>query len=137
MKVDQNYRYDELDGFEPVAIQQRASFRGIWMRVNAHSLLLSSEARKILGEQGFIKAAYNANTLKLLQKAASKEDRYAIRMKKSAISCRMLQELLERECRHDLTITAIRITGTASKSRKNAVIFDLKSAQIEKNGERK
>lgn len=142
--VDENYSYDEFEGFTPLDLSMRVSARGrIELSVFEGKIGFNREARDVLFARKFIRFAYNAEKKQLLIASVPDEGKDTIRIPKTAryiISCAEICRFLEKECRFDLNTVRIRIPGTVSRTKKNTVIFDLtqvKSVKPTRRGARK
>ena len=142
--VDENYSYDEFEGFTPLDLSMRVCARArIELSVFEGKIGFNREARDVLFGRKFIRFAFNSEKRQLLIASVPDEGKDTIRVPKMArynISCAEICELLEKECRYDLSVVRIRIPGTVSRTKKNAVIFDLtqvKSVKPTRKGGRK
>lgn len=141
--TDDNYHYDEMDGFMPVDLKHksRASSRDIWMSVFGTGLSFSQETRKTLFVRKYIRFLYNSEQRKLLVMSSPNDSRDSIFLVKSApingLHNASLRELLERELKYDLSVVRVRIPGEQSRSKPNAFIFDLNKAITSKPPHRK
>ena len=136
--VDQNYSYDELEGFEPCNIKSKVGPSSeIWMSVSGPLVRVSSAARNVLFSRKYLAFYLNEGKKLLLVCSSSSDGPNVIRIPqtgKNALHSSDLRKLLERICRYDLQTVAIRIPGTIARSRKNAVIFDLNNVTTWKPG---
>lgn len=138
-RVDENYSYDELEGFAPLELNQKARKDDIWISAHKNTLGLSSAARKILLVKTHLRIAYNRERKQLLLQAASDTDKGVIPLPPTAshnLHCAALTKLLEKECRYDLSIVRIHVYGEVSHTRKGAVIFNLNTVVSKKTGEK-
>lgn len=134
--VDSNYSYDEFEGFTPLDLSMRVSARGrIELSAFDGHVGISREGRDVLFVRKYLRFAYNAEKKQLLIASVPDEGKDTIRVPKMArynISCAEICRLLEQECRYDLSMVRLRIPGTVSRTKKNAVIFDLAQATTAK-----
>lgn len=134
--VDENYAYDELDGFKSVELPRRISSDDLWISASLNHISLSRAAKAILFETGYLQFAWNDETKQLLVAAAPGASQNAVRLPKSVhdtgFACRQIRELLERETKRDLSVVRVRLYGTKVKSRRAAIIFDLSSMSAAK-----
>ena len=134
--VDENYSFDEFEGFAPMDFSTRICLRGrIELSVFEGKIGFNREARDVLFARKFIRFAYNAEKRQLLAVSVPNEGKDTIRITSTAkayISCAEICRLLEQECRYDLSMVRMRIPGTQSRTKKNAVIFDLTQATTAK-----
>ena len=142
--VDENYSYDEFEGFTPLDLSMRVCARArIELSVFEGKIGFNREARDVLFGRKFIRFAFNSEKRQLLIASVPDEGKDTIRVPKMArsnISCAEICKLLEKECRYDLSVVRIRIPGTMSRTKKNTVIFDLtqvKSVKPTRKGGRK
>ena len=134
MTDDPKYRYDEMDGFEPVELNHkfRASSQELWMSMyNAH-VSFTKEARRILFTRKYIRFLYNQEKKLLMVVSVPDLGKDTMMIVKSAdsngMSCKPLRDLLEKELKYDLSVVRIKIPGKKSSARPNAIIFDLNKA---------
>lgn len=134
--VDEKYSYDEFEGFTPLDLSMRVCARGrIELSVFEGKIGFNREARDVLFARKFIRFAYNAEKRQLLAVSVPDEGKDTIRITSTAkayISCAEICRLLEQECRYDLSMVRLRIPGTMSRTKKNAVIFGLAQATTAK-----
>lgn len=142
--VDENYSFDEFEGFTPLDLSMRVSARGrIELSAFDGHVGISREGRDVLFVRKYLRFAYNAEKKQLLIASVPDEGKDTIRVPKMArynISCAEICRFLEKECRYDLNTVRIRIPGTVSRTKKNTVIFDLtqvKSVKPTRRGARK
>ena len=136
-RVDESYSYNELEGFAAVSLKTAARQDELWLctLMDSRGFRLSRAARKILCVKSCIRVFYNPDTKELLLAASNEDADNSVRVTKSATTClnsgklcRMIYQL----CRFDESTVVVRIPGTAARSRKNAIIFDLSAAKSEK-----
>lgn len=143
MTTDDNYRYDEMEGFEPVDLKQRsrASSRDIWMTMFGSGLSFSLETRKTLFARKYIRVLYNSEKKKLMVMSSPSDGKDSIFLVRSAaingLHNASLRALLERELRYDLSVVRVRIPGEPCRSKQNAFIFDLNRAITTKPPQKK
>ena len=134
-RVDENYSYDELEGFAPLELNQKARKDEIWLSAHKNRLGLSSAARKILLAKSHLLIAYNSERKLLLLAACSQQDKGVIPLPATAfhnLHCAALTYLLEQECKYDLSLVQIHVFGEVCRSRKGAIIFDLNTVVSKK-----
>ena len=134
-RVDENYSYDELEGFAPVELNRKAHKDEIWLSARNTRLGLSYAARKILLTKSYLRIAYNSERKQLLLAACSGPDKGVIALPATAshaLQCAALAHLLSEECRYDLSIVQIHVFGEVCRSRKGAIIFDLNTVVSKK-----
>lgn len=134
--IDQSYSYDELEGFKPLVIEQvQRSKADVGLTVSSKVLRPTAEAKKVIFARSHIHFFFNPDSRQLLLVSAPGSAPNAISVvnpKALALHCKFLRDLLSKECRIDLTNHLIYIPGQISKSKKNAVIFDLSRAESRK-----
>lgn len=132
-----NYAYDEMSGFSAVRLRTLASQEELWLAtlMDGRGFRLSRAARRILCQKKYIRVFYNQATKELLLASSNEEDENSVSVTRtvdtcinSAPLCRMIYQV----CRYDPSLVFIRVRGVEARSRKGAIIFDLKSAKAEK-----
>ena len=135
MKVDGNYKYDVMEGFEPLNMSRRMTSSDIGFSMGGNHLLFSSAAREILYQRKYVQIFVNRSTKDLMMVSAAEPSKNAIKLpesgKKTGICCSHLRKLIEEICRYDLDMVKMQIPGRAVKSKPNAVIFELTKAETE------
>lgn len=59
-KIDENYSYDELEGFEPINPRVQASKSEYWLSMFKNVATFSAVTRETLFVRPYIRFAYNA-----------------------------------------------------------------------------
>ena len=134
--IDENYSFDELEGFKPLNIEQvQRSKADVGLTISSKVLRPTAEAKKVIFARDHIHFFFNPETRQLLLVSAAGSAKNAIPVpnpKALAFHCQFLRDLLSKECRIDLTDHLIYIPGSVARSKKNAVIFDLSRAESRK-----
>lgn len=132
-RVDENYSYDELEGFEGLNFTRRAVCTDeIWMTVSSTGMIwMTKKAKDILFTRKYIRLAYKPEKKLLLLCSEPNDGPDSIKLQKSSrnmIQHKQLSQFIGQECRYDLSIVNVRIPGTVCHSKRNAIIFDLNRA---------
>lgn len=134
MTDDPKYRYDEMDGFEPLNLntETKASSNEIWISVIRSHIEITKEAQKTLFQRKYVRILYNKEKKLLLAVSVPDAGKDTLKVCSSAttngINSMELRKLLEQELRYDLSVVRIKIPGKKSSARPNAIIFDLNKA---------
>lgn len=139
MRVDENYSYDELDGFQVLDLKkQRGDQAELWALFGRKHISLSKAVRAYICTMDYLQFLWNPETKQLLMAAASGPGTNCIRIPNGSIrvtgfACKELADMIERETKRDLGTVRVRLYGTKCKSKRAAVIFDLASMVVVKN----
>lgn len=134
MTDDPKYRYDEMDGFEPVELNTstHAPSNEIWLSMIKSHIGITKEAQKTLFQRKYVRMLYNKEKNLLLAVSVPDAGKDTLKVCSSAhtngVNSLELRKLLEQELRYDLSIVRIKIPGKKSSARPNAIIFDLNKA---------
>ena len=141
MIVDDNYKYDELDGFE-ILDMKRQAIREELIQISVHesTLVLSDTAFTALGEPEYIRFRVNPDRQLLLIERSVPEERQAVYVrprspqckKRRIIGSRILKQTLEKLTKRDLGTVNMVVTGRPMKQIKDAAVFDLRTASYSK-----
>ena len=139
MKVDENYSYDELDGFQAIDLKKnRGDHAELWALFGRKHINLSKAVRDHICTMDYLQVMWNPETKQLLMAAASGPGTNCIRVPNGSIrvsgfACKELADMIERETKRDLGTVRVRLYGTKCKSKRAAVIFDLASMVVVKS----
>lgn len=138
-RVDENYSYDELEGFEPVEMRgTTARPELIQLRLQQRTFILTETAIKALGKPEYVRCMINRDRKLLLVEASDPRDNNAVKMvKTSSISKSKLRfessrlaGVIEELTNRAASAVNMNFDGAAARSRQNALIFDLKTVQV-------
>lgn len=137
MKVDENYHYDELEGFEEVKLDQRCGAQGdLWLSMSASHISMAKAVRDIVMSTGYLRFLYNKQTRQILLVSSPGPDENVVKLHPTAIrngfACHAIVELISAETRRDLHTVRVRFYGQKVKSKRGAVVFDLSSMIVRK-----
>ena len=140
-KVDDNYSYDELEGFEPFDPDQK-SIRDelIQMSIHGRQMIFSLAALAALGSPEYVTVHLNRERKMVLFRKADHTDMAALRVRarqkknkvRSITESQKLRAELEKMTNKDLLTVNLLVPGSKAKTLRDAVIFDLRQAQVEK-----
>ena len=120
--IDANYSYDELEGFQPLDIENTLRSRAdVGLTISSKILRPTAAARTILFARDHIHFFFNRESRQLLLVSAPGAAKNAIPVvnpKGLAFHCQFLRDLLSKECRIDLTNHLIYIPGSVARSKK-------------------
>ena len=83
MKVDGNYKYDVMEGFEPLNMSRRMTSSDIGFSMGGNHLLFSSAAREILYQRKYVQIFVNRSTKDLMMVSAAEPSKNAIKLPES------------------------------------------------------
>lgn len=138
-RVDENYSYDELEGFEPVEMRGTISRPElIQLKLQQRTFILTDTAVKALGRPDYVRCMINRDRKLLLVEASDVQDKNAVKMvknssaskKKMKFESSRLARVIEELTNRAASAVNMNFDGSAARSRKNALIFDLANVQV-------
>ena len=138
-RVDENYSYEELEGFEVVELRgTTARPELIQLRMQMRIFVLTETAIKALGHPDYLRCAVNRDRKLLLIEAAEAQDKNAVKVTKTSAMAKKklrfetarLARVIEEMTNRSAEAVNLTFEGSAARSRKNALLFDLKNVQV-------
>ena len=137
--VDENYKYDELEGFEPFDPKTRPMRNElIQLDIHGRQFIFSKLALDAMGNPDYVTIRINAERKLILFRKGDYKDPMSLRLRprqktnkvKSLTESQALVRRIEEVTKKDLKVVNILCDGTKSRSVRDAVIFDLDNVRI-------
>lgn len=140
-KVDENYNYDELEGFVPMKTGQK-SLREERIQMGTHhrQIVFTKAAIEAMGDPDYVAVSINREWKQILFKKSDYMDDEALRIRsrakvnkvKNVTENKNLEDEIEKMTNKDLGTVNLIIDGVKARTVRDAVIFDLRTVRPEK-----
>lgn len=140
-KVDENYNYDELEGFVPMKTGQKSlREERIQMGTHRQMIVFTKAAIEALGDPDYVAVSINRERKQILIKKSDYMDDEALRIRsrakvnrvKNVTENKNLEDEIEQMTNRDLGTVNLIIDGVKARTVRDAVIFDLRTVRTEK-----
>lgn len=129
--VDGSYRYDELEGFEPLDVAGGKQLKTIpLLTVKTGCLFLNMCAMNIIAGKQFMHVFFNTARKRIMLQASNDYAVNALQVPHYikngvGIGCTKICKEVEKVCKYDTSVVAVRLVGEPAKTKRDALIFDM------------
>ena len=137
--VDENYKYEELEGFKPFDPELQAMRDEIVMlEIHGRQLIFSKTACELMGSPDYVTVRINEERQLILFQKSTYEEPAALRMRTRNVSNKVknvtenqkLKLAIEQISRRDLQTVNVIAEGYKARSVRDAVIFDFRKIRV-------
>jgi len=138
--VNENYSYDELEGFVDIK-PNRQVLRDELIQISLHerALKFSRAALTALGDPEYVSFKVNPDRMLLLVYKSDPQDIKALRLRptqpqlklRTVVECQQIKTAIEKLTKHAIDVVNLYADGVKAKTMKDTAIFDLRNARYE------